>query len=253
MPTPKKVFILNAPEDNSFLQALEKQLAILKEHDIIQNWDRSKVVAGAKWKETTEKNLQNADIVLLLVSSDYLSQKWCGEMQKKALELGKYLIPVILRPCLWQVNVALKALSASPQQNGIVVPISIWKNQDEAFQNVASAIYEVVEGMKEVPKSDETPPVKPRASSLSSSIQNIRQLLQNDRLDEAIKQLLQLVEQVNDNQLNKTAILLSSRNRANNNERINGTINGDNFDRRRNQIKFAVLSVLEEIERDYGR
>lgn len=153
----KKVFILNAPEDIRFLQSLEAQLAILQRDGVIQSWDKSKLIAGANLKEEIEKNLKASDIVLLLISADYLAQEWCNNIQNKAIELNKYLIPIILRPCLWETNKALSNLEVKPIKDGKVKPVSSWNKADEAFENVARSILNAVNNLN----AASTPPQPP--------------------------------------------------------------------------------------------
>jgi TIR domain len=60
--------------------------------------------AGEEWKGQIDRQLAEADIILLLVSADFIASDYCwGEEMTKALarhQLGEArVIPVILRPC----------------------------------------------------------------------------------------------------------------------------------------------------------
>ena len=63
--------------------------------------------AGADWKLEVEKQLKEADIILLLISPDFMASDYCYNLQLMAAlnhyEAGKVdIIPILLRPTLWE-------------------------------------------------------------------------------------------------------------------------------------------------------
>lgn len=135
-----KVFILNAPKDDNFLQDLNKQLRGLARRGKITQWDPSKIIAGNSISATLDKELNEAQIVVLLVSADYLASDRCYDIQEKAVGLGKTILPVIVRHCLFEEDDYINDQPKLPLQKGEVIPISAWAHPDEAFAQVAAYI-----------------------------------------------------------------------------------------------------------------
>jgi hypothetical protein len=89
--------------------------------------------------------LNTANIILLLVSADFVHSDYCYSVEmKKALELHHAgqarVLPIILRPVDWQGApfAKLQMLPAGAK------PIMQWKDQDEALEDVAKGIRNVV-------------------------------------------------------------------------------------------------------------
>jgi WD40 repeat protein len=143
---PVKLFFSYSHKDEDLRNELEKQLIILKRLRVIETWHDRNIDAGEEWKTSIDENLNTANIILLLISSDFLSSDYCYEKEmKRALERyekeGTEVIPVILRPCHnWQ-SAPFGKLQALPKD---AKPITKWSNIDEAFTNVAAGISRVV-------------------------------------------------------------------------------------------------------------
>ena len=145
---PARIFISYAREDEDFREKLEKQLAILRRQGLIETWHDRRIGAGTEWAGAIDRELEAADIVLLLVSADFLASDYIYDIElKRAMERHEAgtatVIPVILRPCLWQRGDFAK-LVALPR-DGEPVTSSKWPSQDAALNNVAEGIARVVE------------------------------------------------------------------------------------------------------------
>ena len=88
-------------------------------------------------------NISKADIILLLVSADFLASDYI-EM-RRALERHQRgearIIPVILRPCDWQ-KAPFGRLVATPTDGK---PITKFSDLDDAFLQVTQAIRKAAE------------------------------------------------------------------------------------------------------------
>ncbi|MBN8563964.1 MAG: NACHT domain-containing protein [Leptolyngbya sp. UWPOB_LEPTO1] len=138
---PIEIFISYAREDELLMKELEKHLSNLKNQGIIRGWHNQQIPAGAKWAEQIDHYLESAQIILLLISPDFLASRKCYEVElRRAMERHKakevIVIPVLLRPVDWQ-GAPFSKLQALPQNEK---PINTWENQDEAFQNVVTGI-----------------------------------------------------------------------------------------------------------------
>jgi len=144
---PARIFISYAREDEDFREKLEKQLAILRRQGLIETWHDRRIGAGTEWAGAIDRELEAADIVLLFVSADFLASDYIYDIElKRAMERHEAgtakVIPVILRPCLWQRGGFAK-LQALPRDGEPVIS-GKWPSQDAALTNVAEGIARVV-------------------------------------------------------------------------------------------------------------
>jgi hypothetical protein len=82
--------------------------------------------------------LESADIILLLISADFINSRYCYSVEGRcALERHKAgearVIPILLRPVDWQIT-PLAKLQALPRDARAVTS---WLNPDEAFLAIA--------------------------------------------------------------------------------------------------------------------
>ena len=101
-----KVFLSYAHEDEAMKVQLDKNLVGLKKTNKIEVWDDTAIFAGDVWDESIGQALQEADMILLLISVDFNNSKYIWEKELNiALERHKKkearVIPVILRTCDW--------------------------------------------------------------------------------------------------------------------------------------------------------
>ncbi len=140
-----------AHEDEAHLQELKKHLSPLLRQNKIRVWHDGDISAGALWDEEIKKHLNHADIILLLISSDFINSNYCysTEMQH-ALERHKRgeasVIPIILRHVSdWEGvppgDIQLGELRALPRN---AWPVTSWTNPDEAWKDVARGIKEAI-------------------------------------------------------------------------------------------------------------
>jgi len=140
------LFISYSHLDDGLRGELESQLKILQRRGWIDLWHDRRIAAGEDWKRKIDDNLERADIILLLVSADFIASDYCFEIEaKKALERHEkgeaVVIPIILRPCKWQIA-EFASLQALPKDG---LPITIWSDKDSAWLDVEEGIERVVE------------------------------------------------------------------------------------------------------------
>lgn len=148
---PVRLFYSYSHQDEDLRRKLETHLAALRRSGLIAEWHDRKLEPGDAWKNAIDRHLRSADIVLLLVSADFIASDYCwGEEMEKALARHRQdealVIPVILRYCRWQ-GTPLGDLQAVPKN---ARPITAWPDQDEAFEDVVAAIERAVENMRPV-------------------------------------------------------------------------------------------------------
>ncbi len=144
-----EVFYSYAHKDEKLRKELETQLSHLKQQGRITNWHDRKIGAGQEWANEIDEHLNTADIILLLISPDFLASNYCyGIEMKRALERHDRkearVIPIILRPSDWHAAPFGK-LEALPRDGK---PVTTWPNRDQAFLDVAIGIRKAVEEMR---------------------------------------------------------------------------------------------------------
>jgi hypothetical protein len=143
-----EVFFSYAHEDEQLKYSLGKHLAILKRRGTIAGWHDRMIGAGREWRAEIDRHLNSAQIILLLVSADFIASDFCyGVEMERAVERHDRgearVIPIILRACLWQ-DAPFGKLQALPTD---ARPVTSWPNHDEAFENIARGIREAAESL----------------------------------------------------------------------------------------------------------
>lgn len=142
-------FISYSHKDEALLDQLKPHLATLKRQGLIQTWDDRQIVGGSEWAEAIARNLETADIILLLVSADFIASDYCWgiELQRAIARhesSSARVIPIILRPVDWE-DTPFRRLQALPKGGK---PVTEWENLDTALVDIARGIRKVVEELR---------------------------------------------------------------------------------------------------------
>ncbi len=142
--SPIRIFICYAIEDEALKEELLKHLSPLKRQGIIQDWHFRNISAGREWEKQINEHLESSDIILLLISADFIASDYCYTIEmKRALELHhsglSRVVPVILRQVYWR-GIPFETLEVVPKD---ARPVTSWPNLDEAFADVAKKIWNV--------------------------------------------------------------------------------------------------------------
>ncbi|SEL65083.1 TIR domain-containing protein [Nitrosovibrio tenuis] len=137
----KKVFISYSHKDESYKDALDEHLSMLKRNNIIEAWHDRKIVPGQDWSKEISENLEQSELILFLISPSFLGSEYCFNVEmKRAIEMHKegrtQLIPIVIRPCDWALE-GLSGLQAVPKD---AKPITTWQNSDEAWLDAINGI-----------------------------------------------------------------------------------------------------------------
>lgn len=163
---PARVFISYAHADETYRDQLDKQLSILQRAGIVEIWHDRRLIAGEEWDHGINSELERADIILLFVSPDFIASDYINDVEI-ARAMARHavgsacVIPVILRPCKWEITPFAK-LQALPKD---AKAISKWPNIDEAYLDVANGIHRAVEKLA---KGSPVPRTAPRPSAWST-------------------------------------------------------------------------------------
>ncbi len=154
------VFISSVPKDEDLLQQLEAHLSTIKRQGLISLWSKRQIVPGTDWAREIDQRIEQASIILLLVSADFLASEYCDQVEvKRALERHEagqaQVIPILLRPVDWK-GALFGHLQPLPSDEKA---ITTWRNRDEAWKDVAEGIKKVLEELQknEEKKDGHTP------------------------------------------------------------------------------------------------
>jgi TIR domain/NB-ARC domain len=149
------IFLSYAPEDKALFDQLTKHLSILRYRYPTCKWYDSEISAGSPIDAFIEARLNQADLIVLLVSADFFASKHCYELEmKRALTRNDagdaYLIPVLLRSVDWN-STPLARYRPLPS-NGL--PVSSWPDSADPFTEVVQQIRQVIEDFTSQDRTD---------------------------------------------------------------------------------------------------
>ena len=173
------VFFSYSHADEDLRNQLEKQLTMLKRQGVIEIWHDRRIDAGEDLNRAIDDHINTDDIILLLVSADFIASDYCYniEMQRAMERHTKreaIVIPVILRACDWH-HAPFGNLMAVPRDGK---PVTQWTDIDDAFLQVAKAVRDAAQrstnaaqpatsaGSKVLPSVPGVPTPMPRSSNL---------------------------------------------------------------------------------------
>lgn len=138
-----RVFISYSHKDDDLRERLRAHLSQLERDGLVEAWDDRAIPAGEQWADEIDQRLEQADIILLLVSADFARSDYCYKKEmSRALERHAVkddraiVIPVILRTCDWQ-SAPFAKLQALPRDGR---PLAEWKTEDDYFAAVAKGL-----------------------------------------------------------------------------------------------------------------
>lgn len=134
--------------DRVFCEALDLQLAPLKQNGRIHTWDERQVLPGQERDWEYEHHLTTDRLLVLLISPDFLASEASSHQMEVALQRQSNgdatVIPILVRPCLWE-QTELKKLQMLPRgQNALGA-----QPAPEALQEIATELNKVVDSIQQ--------------------------------------------------------------------------------------------------------
>jgi TIR domain len=142
-----RIFFCYAHEDEAFLNKIKAHLVPLQRQGLIDLWHDRDISAGTVWEQEINSHLETAQIILLLISSDFIASEYCYSIEMKLAierhERGEArVIPVILRWVMWK-QTPVGRLQALPKDGKPIMDRELY-TQDYALCDVAEGVYKVV-------------------------------------------------------------------------------------------------------------
>jgi sulfatase modifying factor 1 len=151
--TPLKTFICYAHEDRTTVEGLLKHLRLLEKKELLEIWDDGQILPGQDWDKSIKRRLENAQLILMFVSVDFINSEYIETTELKAA-LQRHtdgeatLVPIIVRSCDWAEYFDIGRFQALPKQAHPIhsrhFPIL-----DEALHEVAQGIKSLVKGKRD--------------------------------------------------------------------------------------------------------
>lgn len=144
-----RVFYSYSHKDEQLRNLLETHLKILQRRGLVSAWHDRMIAAGDEWRDSIDSNLERADIILLLISSDFTASDYCWDQEmRRSLERHKSgearVVPIILRPVNWE-GAPFAELQALPTN---ARPVTTWENMDSAWTNISKGIEQLAKEMR---------------------------------------------------------------------------------------------------------
>ncbi|HEX4707682.1 MAG TPA: toll/interleukin-1 receptor domain-containing protein [Candidatus Udaeobacter sp.] len=138
---PLKIFYSYAHEDRTLRAELGKHLANCRSQRLCQDWSDGDIVPGDDWDAEIKDKLRTSDIILLLISADFLNSKYVESVEiREAMQRHQAaearVIPIILRACDYS-GALFSKIQGLPTD---MQPVASWPNQDEAWSDVVRGL-----------------------------------------------------------------------------------------------------------------
>jgi hypothetical protein len=129
---------------------LSKHLAALKRLNLITDWYDHEIVAGAEWEKEIAQKFEEADVILLLISSNFVDSKYCYD-KELAVAMARHekgearVIPIIISATHGWQKLPFGKLNPLPY-SGKAIPN--WTPHDNGWANVAQGVERAMEELR---------------------------------------------------------------------------------------------------------
>lgn len=141
----KKIFLSYSHKDEKYKDELVNILTPLQDEGIIEIWQDREIDPGDDWYQAIQEAMNTCDLALLLISADFLTSRFIRDEElvrlfERRKKEGLRVVPIIIRPCLWQSKSILKNIQALPKDGK---PVSMLIDRDQAWTEVGMAIEDI--------------------------------------------------------------------------------------------------------------
>lgn len=138
----KRIFFSYSKHDREYLEQLLRHLSVLRRKGKIAAWDDHQILPGEEWDDAVKNQLAQAEIILLLISADFLATDYIWDVEiKTAMERhaqnAVQVVPIVLRACSWEEDTPFGKLNGLPSK---AKPVSSYGDRDQAWLEVVKGI-----------------------------------------------------------------------------------------------------------------
>lgn len=142
---PLKIFFSYSRRNENMRERLEASLGVFKLQGLISNWSDQQILPGEDWNAEIEAELRSADLILLLLSADFVNSRYCNLEMSIALERHNAgqarVIPILLSPVVGFELLPVSSLQVLPTK---AKPVTDWRRHDDAFADIARGIQSAI-------------------------------------------------------------------------------------------------------------
>ncbi len=146
-----RLFLSYSHADERYRKRLDIELKVLANLGLIAAaWHDRKIQPGEKWDDEIKRELNEADVIILLVSSNALASHYIDTVEmKRAIERANAgeaeIIPIVVEPCLWTKG-PLGKFQGLPRDN---ISVMQTRPQKLAWAAIAVALHEKLQKLRE--------------------------------------------------------------------------------------------------------
>ena len=116
---PARVFVSYSRQDVLYKDKVLQQLRVLERQGLVATWSDDRISPGSDWHKELTEQLDGASIVVLLITANFLTSDFILNEEvprafEKRREAGLQIIPVLCRPCAWDMVDWLNQLAMWP-------------------------------------------------------------------------------------------------------------------------------------------
>ena len=166
-----KIFISYSHSDKSWKNRLETQLAVLELEGYFTVWDDQKIKLGKDWLPEIERELNQAQVAIMLVSADFLVSNFIRTKEipvflRRRKREGMLLAPLLIKPCAWQEVPWLEKIKGGSEDNVALSGLSE-HDQDQTLADLAREIKAILHPKTNQPSPTTTNPTTSQAPTTS--------------------------------------------------------------------------------------
>lgn len=147
--TPIRLFYSYSTKDESLRRELDNHLMALQRAGAIETWASRAIMPGTRWREEIDAALGAADVILLLISADFIASDYCWQLEmrealRREAKGEAIVVPILLRDCDWEITLFahLQFLPATG------IPVARKRPRDRAWTEIARALRQRIEKLQ---------------------------------------------------------------------------------------------------------
>ena len=146
---PANLFYSYCHKDIQHKAHIEKALTLLQRNRLLRGWSDQNILPGQTISQRVREEMGKADIMVFLLSQDFIASEECMKEWDYAKQLTKekllFRIPIILKDCAWKDLLRNDDIKALPTDGK---PVTKFGDQATAWQEVYEGIKAVINEMR---------------------------------------------------------------------------------------------------------
>ena len=146
---PTNLFYSYCHKDIQHKVHMEKALTVLQQKRLLRSWSDQNILPGQTISQKVREEMDKADIMVFLLSQDFIASEECMREWDYAKQLAKekflFRIPIILKDCAWKDLLENDGIKALPTDGK---PVTKFGDHTTAWQEVYEGIKAVINELR---------------------------------------------------------------------------------------------------------